>query len=164
MPTFKGLMPSTLLTPTWMMNDFCNLYFVIYCVVQAHLQRFRVLEVFWCHGIMKNSHLSCLHSAVGSFPLGSQGSWQLLISQGKKPSWIRMKCSALHSCSKYSNTGLYSRQLQSQTQCHIHCVTSITRDDENLASYKYTGDSHITLAYLEVWEFRFLFRQYLIRL
>lgn len=27
-------------------------------------------------------------------------------------------------------TGLYSRQLQSQTQCHIHCITSINRADE----------------------------------
>lgn len=76
MPTFKGLMPNTFLTPTfWLLNWFLSFILCYYWVVQAHLQRFSVLEVFWCHGIIKNSHLCCLYSAIVSFPSGKWVGW-----------------------------------------------------------------------------------------
>lgn len=138
MPTFKGLMPNTFLTPTfWVLNWFLSFILCYYWVVQAHLQKFRVLEVFWCHGIIENSHLCCLHSAIVSFPLGNEraesGQLRAPHVAGKKPSWIGMKCSALHFCDRCSNTGPYSRQLQSQTQCHSHRITSISTEDEKIA-------------------------------
>lgn len=135
MSTFKGLMPNTFLTSTcWVLNWFLSFIFCYYWVVQAHLQKFRILEVFWCHGIIKNSHLCCLHPAIVFFPLGTEwaesGQLTAPCVAGKKPSWTGMKCSVLHFCDRCSNTGSYSRQHQSQTQCHSNCITSISREDE----------------------------------
>lgn len=148
MPTFKGLTPNTSNPIFWVLNWFLSFILCYYWVLQAHLQRFRVLEVFWCHGIIKNSHLFCLYSAVGSFPLGMlrQGSWQLLVSQAK--SLHGLGWSALLSTPAAGTATLVFivGNFRAKASVISTMLPASVGKMKSLSSYKYTGDPDVTFA------------------
>lgn len=119
-------------------------------MVQAHLQKFRVLEVFWCHGIIKNSHLCCLHSSVVSFPPGGlrQGSWQLLVSQAKSlhGSGWNVLLSTSAACAE--TLAFLLDNFRAKPSVISTALPSSVGEMKSLSSYKYkyTGDPHIILA------------------
>lgn len=151
MPTFKGLIPNTFLTPTfWVLNWFLSFILCYYWVVQAHLQRFRVFEVFWCHGIIKNSHLCCLHSAIVSFPSGKWVGWSraadgsLYRRQKAFMDWDEVLCSPLLQ-QVQQHWPLFKATSEPNPVISTELPASVGKM-KSLSSYKYTGDPHITLA------------------
>lgn len=117
-------------------------------MVQAHLQRFRVLEAFWCHGIIKNSHLFCLHSAVGSFPLGMlrQGSWQLLVLQAKSLHGSRWSALLSTPAAGTATLVFILGNFRAKPSVISTVLPASVGKMKSLSSYKYTGDPHITFA------------------
>lgn len=149
MPTFKGPMPSSFLTQTfWVLNDFCNLYFVIYWVVQAHLQRFRVFEVSDVMASSKIATCAAFILQLGPSPRVGWGKATDSSLYHKAKSFHGSGWSALLSIPAASTATLafILGNFRAKPSVISTVLPASLGKMKSLASYKYIGDLHITLA------------------